>query len=110
MTDLGDVVLDVAHTLPKGQRNKLVAVLRSADGPSPLTKHHILAIAAGPEFATMVGRLFRRWDKEPAVSAAGLALAIEAAGAACDRDRDRSVRPVWTGPDAGQPVRLTGSF
>lgn len=109
MTDLGEVVLDVAGTLPKGQRDKLVAVLRSADGPSPLTKHQGLAVAAGPEFATMVGRLFRRWDKEPEVSGPGLALAIEAAGHACDRDRDRSIRPVWTGPDAGQPVRLTAS-
>ena len=43
------------------------------------------------------------------MSAAGLALALEAAGEACDRDRDRSIRPVWTGPDAGQPVRLTAS-
>jgi phosphatidylserine/phosphatidylglycerophosphate/cardiolipin synthase-like enzyme len=109
MTDLGEVVLDVAQTLPEGQRDKLVAALRSGDGPSPLTKHQALAVSAGPDFAAMVGRLFRRWEKEQDVSAPGLALAVETAGQACDRDRDRSVRPVWTGPDAGQPVRLTAS-
>jgi phosphatidylserine/phosphatidylglycerophosphate/cardiolipin synthase-like enzyme len=109
MTGLGEVVFDVAQTLPGGQRDKLVAVLRGGDGPGPLTKQQALAVAAGPDFAVMVGRLFRRWHKQPEVSAAGLALAIEAAGRACDRDRDRSIRPVWTGPDAGQPVRLTAS-
>jgi len=57
----------------------------------------------------MVNHLFRRWVEESDVSAPGLALAVEAASQACDRDRDRSLRPVWTGPDAGQPVRLTAS-
>lgn len=109
MIGLGEVVLDVAQTLPKGQRDKLVTVLRTADGPSPLTKQQALAVSAGPDFAAMVARLFRRWGKEPEVSAPGLALAVEAAGQAYDRNRDRSVRPVWTGPDAGLPVRLTAS-
>lgn len=109
MTDLGEIVLDVAQTLPRGQRDKLVAILGGGSGPNPLIKQQALTISAGPEFATMVGRLFRRWGKEPKVSAAGLALAVEAAGHACDLDRDRSVRPVWSGPDAGQPVRLTAS-
>lgn len=109
MSDLGDDILDVARTLPRGQRDKLVAILRNEGGPRLSTKQQILAVSAGPDFAAMVGRLFRRWGKAPDVSAAGLALAIEAAGQACDRDHERSVRPVWTGPDAGQPVRLTAS-
>jgi phosphatidylserine/phosphatidylglycerophosphate/cardiolipin synthase-like enzyme len=109
MSDLGDVVLDVAQTLPRGQRDKLVAILRSGDGPTASTKQQALAVSAGPDFAAMVSRLFRHWGSDPDVSAAGLALAVAAAGQACDRDAGRSVRPVWTGPDAGQPVRLTAS-
>src|SRR4051794_8421876 len=109
MTDLGEVVLDVAQTLPKGQRDKLVAVLRSGEGPGPSLKQKAHAVSAGPEFAAMVARLFRRWGKDVGVSAAGVALSLEVAGQACDRDRDRSIRPVWTGSDAGQPVRLTAS-
>ncbi len=109
MNALGDVVLDIAQTLPRSQRDRLVEVLCGGDGPSPRTKREALTISAGPDFAAMVGRLFRQWEREPKVSAAGLALAVEAAGQACDLDRGRSVRPVWTGPDAGQPVRLTAS-
>ena len=84
-------------------------MLRSSEGPSPLTKQRALTVSAGPDFAAMVSHLFRRWVEESDVSAPGLALAVEAASQACDRDRDRSLRPVWTGPDAGQPVRLTAS-
>ena len=109
MTGLEEIVLSVAQTLPKGQREKLVAVLREADGPDAAAKQQALGVAAGPGFAAMVGRLFRRWEQAPDVSGAGLVLAIEVGGKACDRDRHRSVRPVWTGPDAGQPVRLTAS-
>jgi len=109
MSDIGEAVLDIAETLPRGQRDRLVAVLRSGDGPGPLAKQQALAISAGPDFGEMVVRLFRRWGKEAQVSAAGLALAVEVAGRACDRDRNRSVQPVWTGPDAGEPVRLTAS-
>lgn len=109
MTGLEEIVLSVAQTLPKGQRDKLVAALREADGPSAAAKQQVLRVAAGPDFAAMVGGLFRRWEHAPDVSGAGLGLAIEVGGQACDRDRHRSVRPVWTGPDAGQPVRLTAS-
>jgi len=109
MTKLGELVLEIARNLPRGQRDKLVVVLRGGAGPTASSKHQALSVSAGPEFAGIVGRLFRYWGDEPGVSAAGLALAIETAGEACDRDRDRRIRPVWTGPDAGQPVRLTAS-
>lgn len=109
MTDLGAVALHLAQTLPKGQRDKLVTVVRVGGAPKASIKHQALAISAGPEFAAMIGRLFRRWEKEPEVSAAGLALALEVAGDACDLDRGRTLRPVWTGPDAGKPVRLTAA-
>lgn len=108
MTKLGELVLEIARNLPRGQRDRLVAALRAGEGPTPSSKQQALAVSAGPEFAALVGRLFRQWGDEREVSAPGLALAIEAAGDACDRDRDRSIRPVWTGPDAG-PVRLTAS-
>lgn len=109
MTDLEELILSVADTLPKGQREKLVAVLCGADGPSAATRQQALAVAAGPDFAAKVVRLFRGWETQPDVSGAGLGLAIAVGGKACDRDRHRSVRPVWTGPDAGRPVRLTAS-
>jgi putative cardiolipin synthase len=109
MSDLGDVVLAVARTLPRGQREKLAAILRAGDGPTAVTRQQALAVSAGPEFGAMVSQLFRQWGAEPEVSAAGLSLAVAAAGRAHDHDVGRSVRPVWTGPDAGQPVRLTAS-
>lgn len=109
MTDLEDIVLALAQTLPKGQRQKLATVLRDGDGPSAATKHQALAIAAGPDYSAIISRLFRHWELQPQVSGAGLGLAIAVGGEACDRDHDRRVRPVWTGPDAGQPVRLTAS-
>jgi len=58
MNALGDVVLDIAQTLPRSQRDRLVEVLCGGDGPSPRTKQEALTISAGPDFAAMVGRLF----------------------------------------------------
>jgi phosphatidylserine/phosphatidylglycerophosphate/cardiolipin synthase-like enzyme len=107
VTSLADIVLELADTLPERQRARLISVLRQGDGPSPRTQQRTLAIAASPNFVTMMGRLFRAWEEEVAVSSPGLALAVEAAGTACDRDRARSIRPVWTGPDVGEQVRLT---
>jgi phosphatidylserine/phosphatidylglycerophosphate/cardiolipin synthase-like enzyme len=51
--------------------------------------------------------LLAQWNEHPKIHGAGIALALEAAGAAADADRAREIRPVWTGPDAGLPVRLT---
>lgn len=109
MSDLEAAVLALARSLPTGQRERLAAVLGSGDGPTASTRSAALRVSPGAGYTEMVAALLRCWQDDLSVSPAGLALALDTAGTVCDQDRARTVRPVWTGPDAGNPVRLTAS-
>jgi len=106
---LTDTILRLAQTLPTNHRARLVEALRSCTGPDGPTRQRLAAVAPAPEFGARTAELMRAWLGQSGISGAGLALALDAAGSAVDADRRRQIRPVWTGPDAGQPVRLTAS-
>ena len=64
-----------------------------------------------PGFAEQASRLLTAWTAagDEAPSGSGLALALRAAARATVRGRERDLEVVWTGPDAGEPVRLTAA-
>lgn len=107
MTELSGVVLRLASTLPPAQRERMAEVLSGCEVPSETVRARLAAVASAPAFAGLVSELASAWREETAaVPGSGIALALRAAGRAVDEDRRRAVRPVWTGPDAGQPIRL----
>lgn len=110
MTELSGVVLRLASTLPPAQRERMAEVLSGCEVPSETVRARLAAVASAPAFAGLVSELASAWREETAaVPGSGIALALRAAGRAVDEDRRRAVRPVWTGPDAGQPIRLTAA-
>ena len=109
MNTLAETILGLARALPANQRARLVEVLADCESPDGPTGPRLAAVAAAPEFGARTATLVKAWLNEPEMSGAGVALALDTAGSAVDADRRREVRPVWTGPDAGQPVRLTAA-
>jgi len=104
---LSATLLQVAETLPTGQRQKLVEALGSSAAPDHEASQRLSLVASAPEFAAQIAQLMTAWREEPAVTGRGLAIALETAGSAVDEGRSREVSVVWTGPAAGVPVRLT---
>jgi len=109
VNSLSGVVVRLAATLPTPQRVRVADVLRACDEPSEHAHARLTALAMAPAFTGLVSELLAAWRADTDVGGEGIALALESAGRAVDADRRRTVRPVWTGPDAGQPVRLTAA-
>jgi hypothetical protein len=106
---LSATLLQLAETLPTGQRQKLVAALSSSAAPDHEASQRLSHVASAPEFAAQIAQLMTAWRDEPTVTGRGLAIALETAGFAVDEGRGREVSVVWTGPAVGVPVRLTRS-
>jgi putative cardiolipin synthase len=93
--------------LSDAQVRALAAVCESNKGAESVTD--LLPAAASPAAIDAVERLVEEWRGTPAVTGAGLALALRTAVAA-RRDADACrARPVWTGPGASGAQRLTAS-
>lgn len=109
MSDLSTIVVRLASTLPPAQRERMAQVLSACEAPSEEVRARLSAVASAPAFAGLVSEMSSAWREAEDMSGSAIALALRAAGRAVDEDRRRAVRPVWTGPDAGQPIRLTAA-
>ena len=111
MTELAETVERVARALPAWQRVKLADALRRCPDAADAVQRGVGALAPAPAFGGHVRDLLDAWRhaREPLPTGAGIALALDAAGGAITADAKRTVTPVWTGPAAGAPVRLTGA-
>src|SRR5208282_2239147 len=95
---LSATLLQLAETLPTGQRQKLVEALGSSAAADHEASQRLSLVASAPEFAAQIAQLMTAWREEPTVNGRGLAIALETAGFAVDEGRSREVSVVWTGP------------
>ena len=111
MSELDDTVLRVARALPAWQREQLADALRGCTDAAEAARRSVTRLAPAPAFGAHVDELLDAWREaaEPRPTGAGVALALDAAGRAIADAAGRTVTPVWTGPAAGVPVRLTGA-
>ena len=104
---LDAALADVLQRLSDAQVHALAAACEPCETPDHAA---VLAPAgASPGAVGGVEALTSIWKATPAITGAGIALALRA-GLAARRDADlRQTRPVWTGPGATGEQRLTAA-
>lgn len=105
-----DAIATMTEALPEGAITPLAdAIAEVMPGAWPALHTAATQVFAAPHYRERVSAFVAIWQAQaPTVPPATVALALQAAGTAVNRQRRaQTIELVWTGPVSGQPLRRT---